>query len=69
MNALNFLSRPKPTRGDYGRMAINFVVGIALASLASIVNTEQGFKFAQSAWILPTVALAFILGEFRFQMM
>ncbi|OWP04586.1 hypothetical protein B2J93_4865 [Marssonina coronariae] len=61
MNALNFLSRPKPTRGDYGRIAINFILGIGLASLASIVNTTQGFEYAQSAWILPTVALAFVL--------
>ena len=64
MNALNFISRQRPTRGDYSRMVINLVVGIALASLASIVDTEQGLEFAQSAWILPTVALAFVLGEF-----
>ncbi|PBP26014.1 hypothetical protein BUE80_DR003085 [Diplocarpon rosae] len=61
MNALNFLSRPKPTRGDYGRIFVNFVLGAGLASLASIVNTTEGFEYAQSPWILPTVALAFVL--------
>ncbi|PVH70065.1 hypothetical protein DL98DRAFT_554181 [Cadophora sp. DSE1049] len=56
-----FVATGKSTRGDYSRMTMNFVVGIALASLASIVGTEQGLEFAQSAWILPTVALAFVL--------
>ncbi|XMA16151.1 hypothetical protein WAI453_008942 [Rhynchosporium graminicola] len=61
MDALNFLSRPKPTRGDYSRMLINLLVGVTLAFIATIVNTTEGFKFAQSPWILPTVALAFVL--------
>ncbi|KAL2061563.1 hypothetical protein VTL71DRAFT_6940 [Oculimacula yallundae] len=61
MDALNFLSRPRPNRGDYIRMLINLIVGITLAAIASMVNTDQGFAFAQSALILPTVALAFVL--------
>lgn len=44
------------------RIGVDFVVGIALCSIASIVNTEGGFEFAQSAWILPTVALCFVFG-------
>lgn len=65
MNILNAIIRPKKTWGDKIRITINWAIGIALASLASIVNTEGGFKFAQSAWVLPTVALSFVLGELR----
>lgn len=60
MNALNFISRPRKTAGDYMRIGVDFVVGISLCSIASIVHTEGGFEFAQSAWILPTVALCFV---------
>jgi hypothetical protein len=38
--------------------------GVALCSVASIVQTKQGFLLAQSPWILPTVALSFVVGEF-----
>jgi hypothetical protein len=62
MNALNFISRSRKTTGDYMRIGINFVVGVGLCSIASIVRTEGGFEFAQSAWILPTVALCFVFG-------
>ncbi|KAJ5052123.1 uncharacterized protein L3040_001882 [Drepanopeziza brunnea f. sp. 'multigermtubi'] len=61
MNALNFLSRTKPTRFDYARIAANFVIGAALVSITGFVNTSEGFRFAQSAFILPTVGFAFVL--------
>jgi len=44
-------------------MGFNFVVGVALCAVAGIVQTPEGFRFAQSAWILPAVALTFVLGE------
>jgi hypothetical protein len=66
MNVLNAIVRSKKTWADKIRIAINWIIGIALASLAPIVNTEDGFIFAQSAWVLPTVALSFVLGEFSF---
>ncbi|APA11344.1 hypothetical protein sscle_07g061140 [Sclerotinia sclerotiorum 1980 UF-70] len=56
MNILNVLSRPKMTRADKIRIAVNFVLSITLAGLAGISNTNSGFAFAQSAWVLPTVA-------------
>jgi len=59
---LNFISRPRKTTADYIRIGVNFVIGTALCSIAGIVNTEKGFEFAQSAWILPTVALCFVFG-------
>jgi len=34
-----------------------------MCGLAGIVNTEAGFDFAQSAWLLPSVALAFGVGK------
>ncbi|KAI9054768.1 hypothetical protein LZ554_001917 [Drepanopeziza brunnea f. sp. 'monogermtubi'] len=61
MNLLNLLSRTKPTRFDYVRIALTFVIGAALVSITGFVNTEEGFRFAQSAFILPTVGLAFVL--------
>jgi hypothetical protein len=36
MNALNFLSQPKNTEGDYSRIAIEFVVGVTLCPVAGI---------------------------------
>lgn len=65
MNILNAIIRPKKTWGDKVRITINWAIGIALASLASIVNTDSGFRFAQSAWVLPTVGLSFVLGELQ----
>lgn len=62
MNALKYVSTRK-TKGDYICIGINVVVGVMLCSIAGIVNTESGFKFAQSAFILPTVALSFVFGE------
>ncbi|KAB8296737.1 hypothetical protein EYC80_002157 [Monilinia laxa] len=56
MNILNTLSRPTMTRADKVRIAINFVLSFTLASLAGISKTETGFYFAQSAWVLPSVA-------------
>ncbi|CAD6443795.1 2a9b570c-7041-41a4-adcf-290909a1c915 [Sclerotinia trifoliorum] len=56
MNILNILSRPKMTRADKIRIAVNFVLSITLAGLAGISNTNSGFAFAQSAWVLPIVA-------------
>jgi hypothetical protein len=63
MNMLNAFSRSNKARGDFFRIGINFLIGIGLCSVASMVKTEDGFKFAQSALILPSVALAFVLGE------
>jgi hypothetical protein len=40
MNALNFLSRPKKTEGDYSRIAIKLGVVVALYPVASIVQTK-----------------------------
>lgn len=48
------------------RIGVDFVIGAALCAIASIVNTDGGFEFAQSAWILPTVALCFMFGMFCF---
>ncbi|KAA8568908.1 hypothetical protein EYC84_007885 [Monilinia fructicola] len=56
MNILNALSRPTMTRADRIRIAINFVLSFTLVSLAGISKTEGGFYFAQSAWVLPSVA-------------
>lgn len=63
MNILNLISRPKLKRGDSVRISLYFILGIVLASLAATVNTNVGFAFAQSAWVLPTVALTFVFGE------
>jgi len=52
------------TKGDRARIVIYFIFGTLLASLAATVNTDAGFAFAQSAWVLPTVALTFVFGEF-----
>ncbi|RDW90955.1 hypothetical protein BP5796_02120 [Coleophoma crateriformis] len=60
MNILNFISLQQKTRGDRLRIVINGVVGIILASLASLANTNTGFEFAQSAWVLPTGAITFV---------
>lgn len=63
MNALQLISRSKSTPYDNARVALNFLLGVGLASLASFVNTEDGMLYAQGVWILPTVAFAFVLGE------
>ncbi|KAH6681676.1 bacterial low temperature requirement A protein-domain-containing protein [Halenospora varia] len=60
MNVLNTISRPKTTKGDRIRIFIYFIFGVLLASLASLVTTDGGFGFAQSAMVLPTVALVFV---------
>jgi 4-hydroxybenzoate polyprenyltransferase len=51
------------TKGDRIRIVVHFILGMVLALLAATVNTNAGFAFAQSAWVLPTVALTFIFGE------
>ncbi|KAH8663550.1 bacterial low temperature requirement A protein-domain-containing protein [Tricladium varicosporioides] len=60
MNILNTISRPKTTRGDRIRICVYFVFGVLLASVASLVTTDTGFGSAQSAIVLPTVALVFV---------
>ena len=40
VNALNFLTRPKKTEGDYSRIAIKLGIVIALYPVASIVQTK-----------------------------
>ncbi|TVY85434.1 hypothetical protein LSUE1_G000472 [Lachnellula suecica] len=63
MNVLNVASKPKMTKGDRIRIFVYFVLGIALASLAAVINTNIGWNFAQSAWVLPSVALIYVFGE------
>lgn len=63
MNILHVISRWLKTKGDYGRVLINLAVGIGLISLAGVANTPDGILFAQSPWILPSVALSFFLGK------
>jgi phage tail protein X len=63
MNILNVTSRPKTTKGDRIRIVVYFILGIVLALISATVNTNAGFAFAQSAWVLPTVALTFVFGE------
>ncbi|KAF7900058.1 hypothetical protein EAF00_004394 [Botryotinia globosa] len=56
MNILHALSRPRMTRADKLRSAVNFILSITLLGLAGISNTDAGFAFAQSAGVLPSVA-------------
>ena len=65
MTTLNAIIRPMRTWGEKARIAVNCAIGVALASLAAVVNTNAGFNFAQSAWVLPTVALSYVLGAFQ----
>ncbi|KAF4625473.1 hypothetical protein G7Y89_g12696 [Cudoniella acicularis] len=60
MNILNTISRPKMTKGDRVRIFFYFILGILLSSLAALVSSDSGFSFAQSAMVLPTVALVFV---------
>jgi len=62
MNILNLIIRPNKTRGDRVRVLIILVMGIVLASLAALVRSDAGFIFAESPWVLPTVALTFVVG-------
>lgn len=63
MNILNVISRAKMSKGDYVRVSIFFFIGILLSALALTVGNTTGFEFAQSAWVLPTVAIAFVFGK------
>lgn len=63
MTTLSAIIRPQKRRADQALIALNLVLGLGLASLASIVNTQSGFNFAQSAWVIPTVALTFVFGK------
>ncbi|CAG8983789.1 hypothetical protein HYALB_00006754 [Hymenoscyphus albidus] len=58
MNTLNVISRAHMTKGDYFRVTVYFSTGILLSGVASTVTNTKGFEFAQSPWVLPTVAIA-----------
>jgi hypothetical protein len=66
LNILNAINRPNKTLGGKIRVGIVSIIGVGLASVAAVVNTNAGFAFAQSPWVLPTVALTFVVGMISF---
>ena len=63
MNILNYINLPKKARRDRSRILVNSFVGVVLCLLATIVNTNSGFNFARSTWVLPTVAFTLFSGS------
>lgn len=63
MNTLRILANVPKTTMDYLRTAFIFLVGIGTTVVASMVNTPQGFEYAQSALILPSVAGLYLMGK------
>jgi len=63
MNILYYLtishkSSGKLSKGNIFRLTFNTLVGVLLCVMAAMVNTTAGANYAQSSWILPTVAIA-----------
>ncbi|KAL3420975.1 hypothetical protein PVAG01_07420 [Phlyctema vagabunda] len=62
MDILNTISHPNSSRRERARLVTNAILGLGLCLVAATARSEAGLSFAQSAWVLPTVALTFVSG-------
>ncbi|KAH8586660.1 hypothetical protein B0O99DRAFT_643924 [Bisporella sp. PMI_857] len=59
LSLLKATIQPNLDKRNLIRIAIHCMCGIVLAALASSIKTGVGLIYAQSTWVLPTVALSF----------